>query len=111
MSRFLDAIRAGRTGRRAAILEPLSCGVRKVESRLDPFQTTEEYEFKVEWRARAFCQQQDFDGMMKNIYRELQEVVYGDLRERILRLERAIYEQDRAKVLVATRDIMREIME
>lgn len=110
MSRFIDAIRASKTGRRAAILEPLSCGICKVEPILDVFQTTEEYEFKVEWMVRAFCQHNDFDAMMENIHRQLKEAVYGEFRNRILRLERAIYEQDREKVLMETRDIVREIM-
>jgi hypothetical protein len=47
--------------------------------------------------------------MIKNVVREIRDVIYGDLKNRILRLERAIYEQNTDNILVEIRDIIREI--
>ena len=60
---------------------------------------------------RGVLRPKDRENMLKNVYRELQEAVYGHLRDRLLRLERAIYEQDRDKIHMHLRDLFREIEE
>jgi hypothetical protein len=106
----MEAIRHKLTGKKHAILEPLSVAMERIEpGSFGNLQATEEYEFKVLWRVIASCERQDFYAMQNNVVRELREAIYGQFRERVLMLERAIYEHDREKVLMHTRDLIREV--
>lgn len=61
------------------------------------------------WRSRVACEPKDLGVAIDSVVRELRDAIYGDIRQRIIRLERAVYEQDRDAILTETRDIVREI--
>lgn len=109
MSRFLEALRMELTGREKASLEPLSVTVTKDPMHVLDIRTMQECVFAVEWKVKAFCAAKDRENLLKNVYRELQEAVYGHMRDRLLRLERAFYEQDSDRVKMELRDLFREI--
>lgn len=109
MSRFLQALRMELTGREKAALEPLSVVEKRTPELAIDIRTMQECMFAVEWKVVSYCAPKDREHMLKNVYRELQEAVYGHFRDGLLRLERAIYEEDREKVLMHLRDLFREI--
>jgi hypothetical protein len=114
MSRFIEAIRHRMTGRKFPLLEPLSVVMnrRKDGEQLEAhdFRTADEFEYEVAWRVRVKCEQPEANLIGNSVLRELREAVYGDLRDRIIRLERAVYEQDRERILMETRDIVNLVM-
>jgi hypothetical protein len=77
--------------------EPYSVNVQKL------------YEIKVEWITRGYCEPRHFDIYLDNVIRELREAVYGELREKLFKLERAIYEQEMEQALTAINAVMREV--
>lgn len=108
MSRFLEALRMELTDRKKACLEPLSVVATYTPELAIDIRTMQECDFRIEWRVKAFCAPKDRQHMLKNVYREVQEAVYGHLRDRLLMLERAIYEEDQDKVRMHLRDLFAE---
>jgi hypothetical protein len=51
---------------------------------------------------------EDVPFMKDNIIRELRDLVYGDFREKLLKLERAVYEQEYLEAQELIRDLFRE---
>lgn len=109
MSKFIDAVTAELTGNRRAVLGPLTV----VQHWSDVFNPamTYEYDIGVTWKVRTHCEKAALQHVTRNVLRHLREDVYGEFRDRILRLERAVYEHDREKILMETRDLVREVME
>ena len=70
-----------------------------------------EYDFSVKFGKKMYCRTQDINVMYDNIIHELKEEIYGDIRNRILRLERAIYGQDNDRALMEIRGIIQEVFE
>lgn len=67
------------------------------------------YEIKVEWATRGYCEPRHFDKYFRNVVRELREAIYGEFRDKLIVLERAIYEQEVEPALKALDAIMREV--
>lgn len=109
MSRFIEALRAERTGFERPVYTPLTLKV--TELNLDRFRTSDEYEFKVEWKIVAHAERSLFDPLFKNVLLQLREFVYGEFRDRVLRLQQAVLEQDQEKALMEARDLIRVVME
>jgi hypothetical protein len=112
MSAFIDNITAVLTGTEKPAYQPLEVKIEQAvidTSNHIPFSTIQEYEIGVKWSAKVSCESMDKQHLINNVIQEFKEVVYGDLRKRIIDLERAVYAQDHSQALMATREIMREI--
>lgn len=109
MSQFIDSVKEKITGKRSPIYEPLCVDITTKDDPAKFFRIKNEYEIEVSWRRRISCETKDIRPVIDNVVRELREAVYGDLKQQVLRLERAVYEQDREAILSETRDIVREI--
>ena len=112
MSKFINAIQEKLLYERRAIpitavMTPLETSIDNISNPL--YDVLEKYEISVNWRYTVTCLPQDLSRIKENCVRELCEAVYGDLRGNILRLERAIYEWDRPKMLEEIQKIREEI--
>jgi hypothetical protein len=67
------------------------------------------YVISVNWTMYAECLPQNLPEVEKNIHHQLQNEIYGDLRERIYKLERAMYARDIDAMESALRDIKKEV--
>jgi len=67
------------------------------------------YNIKTTWSMSTDVEPCHLDAAMENFKRELKEAIYGDLKHRIQRLEIAVLEENRDKILMETRDIIRKI--
>lgn len=114
MSKFIDKIEAQLTGRNNAVYGPIKTELLTTEISIDSFNIdnpliTREYKIGVGWYQKVSCRPEDLKHVLKNVVSELTEEIYGDLRNRIIRLERAMYEYDINKMRMVIRDIIREI--
>ncbi len=107
MSAFIDKIEECLTGRNRAVFGPITTEVDTAVT--DALGQIPEYLFEVRWGRRVSCRTEDFDTVFKNVIRELREAIYGELRGRLIRLERAVYECDERAVRMEIRDIMSEV--
>lgn len=112
MSKFIDAVTAELTGNRYPVLEHMTI-VQKWSDDATAFNSamTYEYDIGVTWKVRTHCDKAALQHVTRNVLRQLREAVYGEFRDRVLRLERAVWEHDREKILMETRDLVREVME
>ena len=108
MSEFIDAVKAELTGRRNVVYKPLSVSIEPIHSIETPMML-QEYKIGVEWMVKASCDPKDIPPLIDGALRELREAIYGNIRDRINRLERAVYKQDNKAILSETRDIIKEI--
>ena len=110
MSRFIENVQAQLTGRvKAAPPERLTVGVRAIEPFATDIRTLQEYRIGVAWEAKMFIAPKDVDQALTNVVAELRHAVYGDFKNRVLMLQRAILEEERDKALMHCRDLIREI--
>ena len=109
MSNFINTIKAAMTGVRRVAYPLLKITVS--DTTPDPLRAQNEYEINVLWSRKVYCKPEHLSFMLSNCVRELREEIYGDLKSRILRLERAVYEQDSPAALREIRDIIREVYE
>lgn len=113
MSKFLDAVTSELTGQRAPKpfwFEPLS--TRLTTALVDP-QYLEEIKFEVKYTMTQYCDpslpSEAKSELMRSFMSQLREAVYGDLREHVIELQRAMYEYDHKAMYDKVNDIMREI--
>lgn len=112
MSKFIDAVKEQFTGNVSMIFEPLKTTLKDISSTsIEDPRNMREYNIEVRWGSVVECEPRDLSNMLKNFIRELKEVVYGDLRNRIIDLERSLYQHDEEKMRMLMRDILREIFE
>jgi|GEM_PF-3198933 hypothetical protein len=109
MSKFIDAVRAELLHERKVCFSPM-LAVKKEYKRPTPdYDDLTEYCISVGWVQTGFCKPEELAPMLDNVIRALREAIYGDIKQRAIKLERAIYEQDRDTILSEIRDIMREV--
>jgi hypothetical protein len=107
MSSFIDAIIMQLTGNvKIGYKTPLKVGV-EIETNLKTL--LNEYNINVTWNRKCFCEKHDIEDLFKNVIRELRNNIYGDLYQKIMRLERYIYTQEDVKAKMEIRDIVHEI--
>lgn len=110
MSKFIDAVGASlREGKRATRqpFAPLKASETYITA--PEFRLLNEYRMGVYWERSGFCDPKDLPMLRENGIKELRDAVYGDLRSRILALERAVYEQDNEAARSCIRDILSEV--
>lgn len=108
MSKFIDGIKAQATGIKKDINTPLQVEVRDV-SLIPNVEFTNEYEIGVKWIYKTSCKPDDLLRQVELCACELREDIYGDLRKRIIRLERMICEHNFDAAMMEMRDINKEI--
>lgn len=108
MSRFIEEVKGEllRENRRAGRMFPVSC--ERIINPV-PYQELVGYKISVTFGRTGHCRPQDLQQATENVVRELREAVYGDIKKRILDLERAMVEHDIDKMYSAMRDINKEI--
>lgn len=109
MSQFIDAVKSEMLTGRKANFSPMLTVKKDYKETPSNFDDLTEYRIAVEWVQTGHCKRTELAPMIDNVVRALRKAVYGDIEQRIIRLERAIYEQDRDSVLSEIRDITREI--
>jgi len=111
MTKMIDNVKAEFTGNRKMGMGSLRSILitNDVPCPLGMSPELKEYVAHVEWVAKFYCDPENLQPMLESIIRELREAIYGELKERIIRLERAVYEEDRDKIVMEIRDIIREI--
>lgn len=109
MSQFIDAVKAELLSGRKANFFPMLVVEKEYKSNPGNYSELIEYRIAVKWEQTGHCERTELAPMLDNAVRVLREAVYGDIKQMIIRLERAIYEQDRVAVLSEIRDITREI--
>lgn len=110
MSRFLDALEEFRTGRRNAVHGgPLMLAWQKIPDPPFTISATDEYRFVLHWEVKVFCGDKHLKEVRKNVDRQIRREIYGDLIDRAIQIERAVYEQDTEKLLMHTRDLILEL--
>ena len=106
MSRVLKDLRVEVTGREKAVRNDLIRIDELVVGESSIFRDTiKEHIFKAEFGITAHCCDADIGDMKRNVYRELQDYIYGDLRTLINELERNLFERDLGKM----KEVLREI--
>ena len=110
MSRFIEAVEAKLTGKEEVIYPPLKVSFTEGHGPVWP-DRLKQYEIGVRWTVYVRCDPERLDSVMTNVTRELREVVYGSFRDRIIRLERAMYEYDLETMYREVRDLLREVLE
>lgn len=108
MSQFIDAVKMELLSGRKAKTYPMMT-VKKEHKNHSGYSELTEYRISVEWAQTGHCEYSEMTHMLNNVVRSLRKAVYGDIEQHIIRLERAIYEQDRDAALSEMQDIMREI--
>jgi len=105
MSRLIESIRADLSGRRFASEHHL---IRADIEVIEPGYITE-YKIHFGGAIQVHCKSKDINLMLDNVIRQIREEIYGDIKNRIIRLERAYYMEDDKTVRSELRDINREI--
>lgn len=110
MSKFISNVRDKflHWQKPAPIITPLTTSIEDITTTY-PYIVLNRYEIGVDWKYIIDCLPEDLQKAKENCIRELCEAVYGDLRGNILRLERAIYEWDRDKMIEEIQKIREEI--
>ena len=70
-----------------------------------------EYRFEVNWGVMVRCYPKDLAKITENVLHQLKRDVYGEFYDKILSLERAMYEANEEKMLEYLRDLKKIIME
>jgi hypothetical protein len=108
MSRFIDNVQAQFTGQKRVKKTPLSVSIEDV-SVIEMPVLQKEYEIGVTYKRRIWCEHKDLPRMMDNLIRDLRHEIYADIKNRVSRLERAVYANDEEKIMPEIRDIIREV--
>ena len=108
MSKFIDKIESQLTGKEKIKYSQLHAEFKQIPHDISEYCKLKEYVIGIEWKRKIQCEPKVLTLMIENCIRELREEIYGDIKERILRLERAVYEEDNKKAHQEMRDIIRE---
>ena len=108
MSKFIDDLEVILTGNRSAAYSPL--GVKMENTNKDYFTHTQldEYVLQVIWKVIVNCEKGDLSDIKRNVISELKNYLFGDLRVKILQLERSLYEHDYKQTKKLINDILEE---
>ena len=105
MSRLIESIKADLTGKRIASKHNLIKADIEV---MEPGYITE-YKIHFGGVIQVHCKPKDINLMLDNVIRQIREEIYGDIKNRIIRLERAYYMEDDKTIRSELRDINKEI--
>lgn len=103
MSRFLKILEAKFTGQQRADrfdFGSIECVVEPAD--IEPtraVRTQQEYVFRFQWFNRFFCDQRNFIEAKKNVVRQLENDLYGNVHRWILAAREAVFEGDREKLM------------
>lgn len=113
MSKFIEHLEASLMGHRRVVPEALRFfDIGKEVCPADMFcQTEDRYRYHVHFEMQVYCKPEHEQHHTKNVVREMKEVIYGELRSRLLALERAVYDRSEEDCGSIIRDIMREVFE
>ena len=75
----------------------------------DYYMSGNRYKIQTTWSMSTDIEPCYLNAAMENFKRELKEAIYGDIKHRIQRLEIAVLEENKDKILMETRDIIHEI--
>ena len=111
MSRFTDRVKAilMHPLKEKNVFPPLE--IIMEEGEIDFPDRLKKYKIGVGFWIETYCSEEDLRPMTENVIREIKEIIYGDVRERFIQLERTIYNQDMQKTRIEVRDLMKEIFE
>lgn len=109
MSKIIDNIRAEILSGR----NPNYNSIMNIETEFneipDSFGVLYGYKILVEWKQNGYCEPKDLNCLVENFARTLRKEIYGEIESNILRLEKAVYEQDREGIMANIRDIRKEV--
>ena len=108
MSKLIDSIKGDLTGKKYPSHRLIHA---TIERSKDPitYDLLNEYQITFGGKILAKCKPEARQGMLENVVRQIREEIYGDLKNRIIKLERAYYEEDNKTFMEQIRDINREI--
>lgn len=106
---FIDKIEAKLTGRRSAEDVPLLAVDIKRPIRPELMSILDEYRIKIEYGAYFTCKASELPHCIKNVVESLRREVYGDFHAKLLKLQRATYNQKREMQLKLIDELLREI--
>ncbi len=107
MSKLLDYIEGKWTGKHVLpdpTFEHIDATLR-MEPNPIPYSLLREYVFETKFVIRTQCDKRDFKPMTKNVIEQARQMIYGEFRNRLFELERALYERDIRKMESAIRDL------
>ena len=108
MSKFIDSIKIALTGKKYRVPPKITVKYEPIDDFIT-FDDMNGYRAFVLWEMFFRCRPQEVEILLDNFTRELKELIYGDLRHQLRRLEVAVIEEKREEALSALRDINREI--
>lgn len=105
---IIDAIRVELTGRKSYLKEDFDITFDSRPTR-DHHPTLNEYKIGVEWGFSTTCKERHLPAMIKNCSRMFKDAIYGDFKDRLLKLERLVYEGKREESIKEIVSILSEI--
>lgn len=112
MSKFMREVREKMLSRRKMLqgnmpLLEVNENMKRVKD-ICPRETIE-YEIGVTYGAKIFCLPEDVPMARQNVFKELQEDIYGEFRKKLLELERLLFEHKHRECMEAIRNIMDDL--
>jgi len=107
MSKFINAIQTQLLGQRP-IYPSLSVSTVK-EFEAVSYDTLAKYLISVSFEQIITCRPEELSYAKDNVVKELREIIYGEFRDNILQLERAVYARDEKVIFQKIGDIMQEV--
>jgi hypothetical protein len=109
MSKAIDAIQAEWTGKAGEFYPGLRAMIERKDIQSQEYPEVREYKIGFDWRFLITCEPRRLEDAIKNAQGQLKEFIYGDLRDRILQLERHILDQEYMKAEDEMTEILREV--
>lgn len=107
MSKFIESVTAQLTHRERPVIPDLVASL-QVGEEVVGRTLQREYRIGVRYESSIFCEPQDLKLAIENFVYMLKQEIYGDLRHRLILLERAVLERDCELVRSIIRDILAE---
>ena len=108
MSKILENIREQMTGR----IKPTEFIRidRKIEDQKEllGYEGMYEYSIEAKFGGKVTCEKKDLNRAIDNIFNSLRKEIYGDFESLVLQAERALYEEDKDKLRMLLREMLRE---
>jgi len=109
MSKFIENLRMIKTRRMVAIPGPITFELETFRTGHTGSDSMPEYRLTSAFRQSFVCAPEDLGRVLESGTRQLKELFYGDLREKLIRVERALWETNILKARDAIREVMKEI--
>jgi hypothetical protein len=108
MSKVLDSIEAKLTGHGSYEKELYNADI-SVNVTRDTVRILDEYLVKYSFGAYYSCEPGEKDQAMHSIKELFRDVLYGEFRDKLIKLERAIYNQKRDNQLALIKELLFEV--